>query len=373
MKEVDLVITGASFAGLACGKAAAERGLKTVILEKKPEPGAYPHTTGILVKEIADQWNFPRRYTRKIRGVRLYSPSLKYIDLESPGYSFFATDTPNLMRWFAGQAQAAGAAIKFHSPFQRARCENDYLSLAQHDLKCRYLVGCDGALSHTAKTLSLGRNKDFLFGVEAEFTGITGLDENYLHVFLDAQLAPGYIAWIVPGVDVTQIGLAVRRPHMPKLDNMITKMKSLFDFTHSEMVGQRAGLIPCGGLVHPFARNNVLLLGDAAGMVSPLTGGGIHPALEIGHIAGVAISDYLLDEGYDPISEIKKIAPRYTFKKSLRMLVDALPITNTHYNLLFENKLFRIAAKSIFFHHRGLFSLKAWRDIAHDLILVRKT
>ena len=50
-RPVDLVIIGASFAGLLCAKTAALRGLRTVVIEAKEEPGARIHTTGILVKE----------------------------------------------------------------------------------------------------------------------------------------------------------------------------------------------------------------------------------------------------------------------------------------------------------------------------------
>ena len=50
----DLVIVGASFAGLIAAKTAAMRGLKVVVLESKPDAGQRVHTTGILVKEAAE-------------------------------------------------------------------------------------------------------------------------------------------------------------------------------------------------------------------------------------------------------------------------------------------------------------------------------
>ena len=36
------------------------------------------------------------------------------------------------------------------------------------------------------------------------------MDENRLHCFLDAELAPGYIGWVIPGIDITQVGLGWR-------------------------------------------------------------------------------------------------------------------------------------------------------------------
>ena len=81
LRQVDLVIVGASFAGLICARTAALRGLKTVVIEAKDEPGARIHTTGILVKEAADEVDTPPQFSRAIHGVRLYAPSLKHIDL----------------------------------------------------------------------------------------------------------------------------------------------------------------------------------------------------------------------------------------------------------------------------------------------------
>jgi digeranylgeranylglycerophospholipid reductase len=100
-REVDLVIVGASFAGLICARSAALRGLKVVIIESKPDPGARIHTTGILVKEAAEEIDTPAKFSRVIHGVRLYSPSLKSVDLRAPGYYFLTTDTAGLVRWLS--------------------------------------------------------------------------------------------------------------------------------------------------------------------------------------------------------------------------------------------------------------------------------
>lgn len=52
----DCVVVGAGFAGLACARAAAARGLSVLVLEAKTEIGARPHTTGLLWPEVFDAW-----------------------------------------------------------------------------------------------------------------------------------------------------------------------------------------------------------------------------------------------------------------------------------------------------------------------------
>ncbi|MFQ5974205.1 MAG: NAD(P)/FAD-dependent oxidoreductase, partial [Alphaproteobacteria bacterium] len=94
--DFDVVIVGASFAGLVAARTAAMRGLRVAVVERKADPGAEPHTTGILVKEAADALDIPSELTRRVHGVRLYSPAMHHIDLDTPGYYFLATDTPGL-------------------------------------------------------------------------------------------------------------------------------------------------------------------------------------------------------------------------------------------------------------------------------------
>ena len=104
-----------------------------------------------------------------------------------------------------------------------------------------------------------------------------------------------------------------------------------------------------------------MLLGDAAGVVSPLTAGRIHLALDIGRAAGVAASDFLSDGGPDPAAVIRRIAPSFLCKRLLRALAD-LPVPNSLVNLLFATPLFKAMATAVFYHHRGLFSPRWWRE-----------
>lgn len=356
----DLVIIGAGFAGLACARAAALRGLKVTVMERKGVIGARPHTTGLVVKEAAEAWEVPPRLTRKIRGVRLYTPSLRPLDLDSPGYYFLATDTEALIRWFGREAQYAGARLICEAPFRGALREADGFTLVDYHKRTRYLVGADGANSRVARELGLGTNTRFLVGAELEMDGVRGVDPDRLHCFLDAELAPGYIAWVVPGVrGITQVGLACRADRKPDLEALRRKLAPLFDFSQARVVARRTGLIPVGGRVSRFAAERVMLIGDAAGIVSPLTAGGIHTALDSGRRAGHAIADHLLDRGLDPAEVVSM--PRFLVKGWLRRAFDLTP-PNALWDAAFATPALRIAARFAYFHKRGPFSLRAWRE-----------
>jgi digeranylgeranylglycerophospholipid reductase len=366
----DCVIVGASFAGLACATALARAGFQVMVLEDKADPGERLHTTGIIVKDAIDQIalldNLPPEMIRRINGVRLYAPNLRHIDLAAPGYYFLATDTPQVLRWLAAQAEVAGANIAYRSLFKQAERVQSGFHLDEIGTT-RYLVGADGPGSRVAKVLGLGQNRNFLFGIEHEFSGAEIAEPDKLHCFIDRRVAPGYIGWVVAGVGVVQVGLA-RRLHgnnrptpSTALAAFLEKIAPLFDFRGMEPVSVRAGMIPCGGLVHPVAASRALLVGDAAGMVSPVTAGGIHTALKHGLAAGHAIGDYLNGKCEDPSGWFVRSYPKFRAKRLLRFLFDHFQ-SDLAFNLLLKTPPIRTAAGIVYFHHKGVFDQIAPSD-----------
>lgn len=360
MKSYDCVIVGAGYAGLSCARAAAAQGLKTLVLERKSDLGEKIRTTGIFVGEAAEELPVPDEMKRDIHGVRLYAPNGKCVDLESPGYRFQAIDTPALMRWMGDMARLNGAEISMDCNVASARETHDAVVFDSLGVSGKFAVGADGARSNFGRLMGFPENSEFLVGAEVEMTGVKGVEQDKLHVFMDSDLAPGYIGWLVPGVGVSQIGLAVRKPHKPDLNRFLTKMESVFDFTSAKVVERRGGLIPCGGAKREWYSEKSLLLGDAAGWVSPLTAGGIHPALQVGKAAGIAIADTLEGRLKHPAALLEWRRPHYLTKQAMRWSMDYIPLPNSMLNLAIGNPVFGRLAQLVFFHHRGLKDPKAW-------------
>ncbi len=326
----DCVIVGASFAGLACATALARAGKRVLVLEKKADAGDRPRTTGILVKDVIDQValldRLPSDLVRRIDGVRLYAPNMRHVDLSAPGYYFLATDTPGVLRWLAAQAEREGARFAYTTPFRGARRTPGGFFVDGVGAT-RYLVGADGPNSRLARSLGLGQNRQHLFGAEYEFVDGRIPDEDKMHCFIDREVAPGYIGWMVAGVGVVQVGLGRRvRDEQTSVTSamaaFLEKVAPVADFRGVQPSSVRAGMIPCGGVVRPVAAPRVLLVGDAAGMVSPVTAGGIHTALKHGQAAGHAIADFLDGRAEDPSGWFVRGYPRFRAKRRLRFLYD---------------------------------------------------
>lgn len=360
----DLVVVGAGFAGLACARKAALAGLRVLVLEKKLSAGARLHTTGMVVKDAVDEFpwlrDVPRDLVHPIEGVRLYAPNLSCVDLRAPGYYFWATDTVRLLEWMTQLAREAGVEMRFGALFtQASRLHEDgpwQIPLESGEpLLARYIVGADGPHSRVAKALGLSQNRHFLFGVEHEYARAR-IEPNYLHCFLDARLAPGYIGWAFAGVGATQIGLA--RTYAPGLHQGRLDLHGLLRKTREHVEPEsaplaiRAGMIPCGGLLPRVSRPGALLVGDAAGLVSPATAGGIHAALSVGEAAGDAVAAHVRGKAEDPAHWLPARYPRFRAKRALRRFFEVTQ-TDWMYNHLLGTRPLRRVAEWVYFHGKA--------------------
>lgn len=347
--QYDVIIVGASFAGLSCASILADNGLKVLILERKKEAGQAVRTTGIIVKEAAKNLNLPDNLTRSINHVRLYSPALNYIDLESSNYFFLATDTPNMMRYLAKKVQNKGVDISYDTPFKQGLINKDAsITIPDLNLNCSFLIGADGSRSSVAKNFNLGINRSFLLGVEAEFSTATLPSDRAFYCFLNQKLAKGYLGWVVPGVASVQVGLATKMPEQPDINAFIRHVESVFSLKKENITARRGGLIPVGGVVSPLSCGNVILVGDAAGIVSPLSGGGIHTADYYGGRLANHIANYIKNNSSHPSIIIKKEYPKFRFKLLKRLIFERFA-PDWLLNLVIGSILFKFLAEVVFF------------------------
>jgi flavin-dependent dehydrogenase len=299
---------------------------------------------------------------RKVRGVCLYAPGGRAIELHAPGYHFQSTDTAALLRWMAQQAEHAGVTLLYGKRFDTAEAQGAEYLLPSFSLRARYLIGADGARSRVAELFGLGRNRRFLAGLEIECEPIAEMDSRFLHCFADSRIAPGYIGWAVPGPGFAQIGVAATRGRKPELGLLVDRLCRMWGITDLRIIERRSGLIPTGGPVSPIGRDRVLLIGDAAGLVSPLTGGGIHTALQFGRRAAQLVGDYLYDRGPHPMEVFAREIPRYAAKRALRRILDLAP-PNPLIDMLLATAPMRGLAQRIYFHRRrgDQESFEAWQ------------
>jgi flavin-dependent dehydrogenase len=193
----------------------------------------------------------------------------------------------------------------------------------EFEVRTKVLVGGDGANSKVAKDLQLDENKEFIVGVEEIYQGVPMLVEPRLHCFLDAETAPGYLAWVTNDGEDFHIGVGGYYPGenpreaLEKFKNKI--IGKIVNLENAKLIEKRGGRIPVGGVLRRIANDRGLLIGDAAGAVSPLTAGGLDPAMRLSKYAAEVIWERLNTDNPEVLMNYSGEAFRARFVSRLWM------------------------------------------------------
>lgn len=303
MKYFDAVIIGAGLAGLQCAKLLSQKGAKVLLVDRKSDLSKGVHTTGIFVRKTFEDFEFPEGTLGKpIKNVALYSPRLKSINLESKKAEFRVGKMGLIYDEFLEDAVANGVRFARATSYKGAELSDGETIVKlekrgeAYSVKTKVLIGADGANSRVAKDLRLDENKEWIVGYEEVFHIDKSNGEPRLHCFLDGELAPGYLAWIADDGEEIHIGVggyAANFNPREALKLFKKKTEKLFDLKDARITETRGGRIPVGGVLRSIANENGILIGDAAGAVSPLTAGGLDPAMRLSKFAAEIVWERL--------------------------------------------------------------------------------
>src|SRR5690606_34480618 len=132
----------------------------------------------------------------------------------------------------------------------------------------------------------LDRNQRMLVGAEEVFAIEPHAGPPTFHCVVDPRLAPGYLAWVVDDGQHAHVGVAGYAARYPDgmraaLSRFASALGELAPLVSVGEVERRGGPIPVGGVLRRIASPYGLIVGDAAGAVSPLTAGGLDPCLRL--------------------------------------------------------------------------------------------
>jgi len=303
MKDFDVVVIGAGLAGLQTSRLLAERGWRILLVDRKASLEQSIHTTGIFVRRTLSDFPIPEDCLGPpVRHVRLYSPARRSMDLVSPYDEFRVGRMGRLYQRFLNNSRRAGVewmpATRYveHANARTrmiVRLENKTSSLS---VRTRFIVAADGAASRVGGALGLDQNREWIVGVEEVLQGVPLAGPPRFHCFLDPRVAPGYLAWVVHDGEEVHLGVggyAARFDPMSALKEFRASVNGIVDLRAAKLIERRGGRIPVGGVLRRIANDRGLLVGDAAGAVSPLTAGGLDPCMRLSTLAAKVIGEYL--------------------------------------------------------------------------------
>jgi flavin-dependent dehydrogenase len=301
MKRYDVVLIGAGLAGLQCARLLARRGVSVLIADRKTSLERPVHTTGIFVRRTLEDFDIPARFLGPpVRHVVLRSPAGRSQRLESPSDEFWIGRMGELYLELLRQATQSGAESLTRAHFAAAREDDRGGTLVTLNVggrattvRARYLVGADGSSSRVAASLGLSANRESIVGVEEIVSGVPLDGPPALHCYLDPVLAPGYIGWAAHDGHELHVGVggyAARFSPGASLAELRRRASADFDLSRARVVERRGGRIPVGGILPRISCRQGLLVGDAAGAVSPLTAGGLDGAMRLSRYAAEVLA-----------------------------------------------------------------------------------
>ncbi|MGY1601146.1 NAD(P)/FAD-dependent oxidoreductase [Geodermatophilus sp. SYSU D00815] len=301
-ESADVLVVGAGLAGLHAATRLAQCGHDVLLAERRRRLDGAIRTTGIFVRKTLDDFPLPPGCLGPpIRRVVLHPPSLRRpVTLDSARDEYRVGDMGPLYVAAARAAVDAGVRLALGTRYDGRRGGVSLLTGPDGPLRvrARYVVGADGARSRVARDLALDRNRHLLVGAEEVFAIPDGGEPPAFHCVLDPSLAPGYLAWVVNDGRHAHVGVAGYAARFPTglraaLDRFGAAAPGLPALARPPEVERRGGPIPVGGLLRRIAGPEGLLVGDAAGAVSPLTAGGLDPCLRLSEHAADVLDDAL--------------------------------------------------------------------------------
>ncbi|GGW98819.1 hypothetical protein GCM10010297_20840 [Streptomyces malachitofuscus] len=324
----DVLVVGAGLAGLHVATLLARQGHDVLLVDRRTTLAGAIRTTGIFVRKTLDDFPLPDEHLGPpIRRVLLYPPGLdRPVSLVSDRDEYRVGDMARLYQSAAAVAVDAGVRMALGTRYAGRR--GDAFHLIGRDgptsVRARFVVGADGARSSVARDLGLDRNRHLLVGAEEVFEVSPNGEPPTFHCVLDPSFAPGYLAWVVNDGQHAHVGVAGYADRFPDglrraAERFSASAPGLAGIDRPEAVERRGGPIPVGGVLRRISCADGLLVGDAAGAVSPLTAGGLDPCLRLSELAATVLDDALRSGRPDALAHYSGAGLRASFRGRLSL------------------------------------------------------
>jgi len=315
-EHYDIVVVGGGPAGTTAARIAAQKGAKTLVIEKRQEIGTPVRCGEGMPKSFLRTIGIdpdPEWIAARIKGARLVSPCGYVININekmagsTTGYNI---ERDLFDKSLARQAVEAGADLRVKSPALSLIIEQGVVKgvVAKHlgqttRIEAPIIIGADGFESQVGRWAGIDTSlqpADITSCLQYRMINIE-CDPEY-NTFSAGSMAPGGYLWAFPkGTHEANIGLGVSLAHLKEpggggtrtyLDRFI---KSKPEYANGKIIQIIAGGVSVCAPIDRTVTDGLMLIGDAARMIDPMNGGGLPPACVSGK--------YAAEVGVEAISE----------------------------------------------------------------------
>jgi geranylgeranyl reductase len=237
----------------------------------------------------------------RVRAARMVAPSNREVDMPV-GQGFVGmVDREHFDEWLRERAEAAGATRRAGTFSGITRDTDGTAIVAYHttergksaaplQVRARAIIGADGANSAVARQCVKGAERTkFVFAYhEIIRSPKSGFDGARCDVIYNGALSPDFYSWIFPHGDTTSVGTGSARKGF-SLRGSVGRLRKEVGLDSMETIRREGAPIPLRPLKRWDNGRDVVLAGDAAGVVAPASGEGIYYAMEGGRLAAEAV------------------------------------------------------------------------------------
>ena len=302
----DVIVVGAGPAGSAASKRCAEHGLKTLLIEKRGLPrdkvcsgmvmGPLAHK--LIKEEFGDVPGAVLAQPPHLSGYRFHVPGIGSEKLEN--YTLL-TWRRDLDYWMSQKAQASGVEIWDGARVVGVSQQQEGFSLAVEkdkdwrELETRFVVGADGATSVIRRLLFSGIKMRYGQVYQEHYRGEVDLEKDYFHWFYPIQISPSsFTVHVKDGLIVVDVGA-----RLGQTGQVLAWAKEFLAQNYKLAVSKEP--VWRGACLQPAmyreltsysfkpGKGNALLVGDAAGLIMPVSGEGIGVGIKSALLAASSI------------------------------------------------------------------------------------
>jgi len=297
MKNYDVIVVGAGPSGATAARWCAKNGFSTLLIDKNKFPRDKPCGGAVSSRALKQlNFNIDEVVQQVYCTAKIYRPRGDFLFLESNTPLAVGVIRADFDFLLVQKAISEGTIFK-----EKETVEDVLVSSSGVNIKCNsgfdatgeILVAADGVNGTVAKRVGIRKrwnpNEVGLARVWESKIGENTLKKlmlDCLEFYLGITLA-GY-GWIFPKGDYLSVGTGILMKELRTHKDlnrilMIRKLRAL------EISNPRSCLVPIGGVNRRICSDRLLFVGDAAGLVDPLFGEGIHYAISSGRIAALSI------------------------------------------------------------------------------------
>jgi geranylgeranyl reductase len=295
----DAIIVGGGPCGATAANVLAQQGWSVLLLDRagriKPCGGAIPPR---LIEDFAIPDHL---LAARITSARMIAPSARSVDMPIDGGFVGMVDRETFDQWLRDRA-ATNGATQCTGKFEKITRDADAVATVHFQTKdgpasfarARVVIGADGAKSAVALQSIPGAEKiPHVFAYhEIVRSPAEGFDSTRCDVYYQGRLSPDFYGWVFPHGDTASVGSGSMRKGF-SLRQSVRNLRDSAGLGNAETIRREGAPIP----LHPMRRwdngRDVLVAGDAAGVVAPASGEGIYYAMEGGRLAGEAAHAFL--------------------------------------------------------------------------------